>query len=71
MKTFIVKENGKAYRVAVRAAYQDTITSERKLRDGVKRAFEHQYGDGSSEGRRLFDMCSTLGTLTYSKPIEK
>ena len=71
MKTFIVKENNKLYRVAVRAAYQDTITSERELRDGVKRAFERQYGEGSSEGRRLFDMCSALGSLTYKAPIEK
>ena len=70
MRTFKVKENGKTYIVAVRAYYQNSITSEKKLREVVKTTMTKRYGEASAS-KSLFEACSILGVLTYSAPERK
>ena len=64
---FKVKENGKVYEVAVRAAFQDRIKSERKLREVVSRSMTKQYGID----KPLFEACSILGILSYKARIDR
>ena len=67
MNIFIITENGKKYRVAVRGAYQHTIRNEKKLREVVTKSMIARYGIE----KPLFESCSLLGILTYSAPLEK
>ena len=70
MKTFKLHTNGKTYNVAVRGAYRNTITSEKKLVAALKKsAAEYpnkEYGTSlinKIEAGKIHEVCNILGIL--------
>ncbi len=68
MRTFKVVEGGKTWRVTMRAAYQKSITNEKRLREVVTRSMNKQYGNGWHVG--LWESCGLLGCLEFKRRIE-
>ena len=73
MKTFKLHTNGKTYKVAVRGAYRDTITSEKKLRESLLNAAKSHKTASSTlvkkmEAGKVHEVAEFFGILMYSCP---
>lgn len=78
MKTFKLHTNGKTYKVAVRGAFQHSITSEKKLLASLKKSAENYFDVNARpallaklEAGKIHEVCEVFGVLAYSCPIEK
>lgn len=77
---FTITNLGKRYRVAVRGAYQSTITSERRLLQTLYKSADEQRSRSArlannlkakiDEGR-IIEVCNWFGILGYSAPIDR
>lgn len=67
MRTFRVTERGQVWKVTMRAAYQKTITNEKRLREIIMRSMSTLYAGQSIE---LWDACSLLGCITDKRRVE-
>lgn len=68
MRTFIVREGDAKYRVMLRGCYSQ-ITSEKKLRDAVRRGIDYwqtknpEYAEALRK-KSLFEVCRLFGLIT-------
>lgn len=76
MKTFKLHTNGKEYNVAVRGAYRDSITSEKKLRASLMSAAKSHKTASETlvkklEADKVHEVAEFFGILMYSCPTTR